>query len=403
MGQMMSLSRRFLILALVNLLLCMGVRAQEVQQQGNDRRTQSRDVSNSVRSPESRDLAKDNLDRVAASAVQLQAVLLKDPGILVELKRWVANEATNSGQIVDDASLSDQAIFDRLESDVEFRSIATRLVQRYGYLLPSVNPESEIAKEQDLVMKERVRRLAARQEKADQDSLAAEEAEKNPEQRQSRVPRTICDPQSQTNCNDTSSTRGRQRGNSMPDESPAPGNNQPLLPDQISPSDANRTLRSAVGRDDAEPRGYSSMESASLTSDSLNRAPGGLSGSMPSTGMDGIDSLMQRSNLDDLSLAGALGNRSENTGVSGRESNRTVRVSSERELGYDRNMDRRDLSRYRWSTRAIPTPTSLLSTTCTYRLRRAIARRSALAWTFSATEPARWMRFPWIFRSALTT
>ena len=192
---------------------------RKYNKQGNDRRTQSRDASTSVRSPESRDLAKDNLDRVAASAVQLQAVLLKDPGILVELKRWVANEATNSGQIVDDESLSDQAIFDRLESDVAFRSIATRLVQRYGYLLPSVNPESEIAKEQDLVMKERVRRLAARQEKADQDSMAAEEAEKNPEQRQSRIPRTICDPQSQTNCNDTSSSRGRQRGNSLQDES----------------------------------------------------------------------------------------------------------------------------------------------------------------------------------------
>jgi len=33
----------------------------------------------------------------------------------VELKRWVAKEATDNGQIVEDSSLTDQTIFDRLE------------------------------------------------------------------------------------------------------------------------------------------------------------------------------------------------------------------------------------------------------------------------------------------------
>jgi len=85
---------------------------------------------------------------VAASADQLKEVLVKDAGILVELKRWVAKEATDNGQIVEDSSLTDQTIFDRLERDTAFRSVATRLVQRYGYLLPSINPDSEIGKQQ---------------------------------------------------------------------------------------------------------------------------------------------------------------------------------------------------------------------------------------------------------------
>jgi hypothetical protein len=35
------------------------------------------------------ELAIQNLDRVAASAEQIEEVLKKDPGLMVELKRWV--------------------------------------------------------------------------------------------------------------------------------------------------------------------------------------------------------------------------------------------------------------------------------------------------------------------------
>ena len=83
---------------------------------------------------------------------------MKDTGLLVELKRLAIKEATDNGQIVEDSSLTDQAIFDRLEQDIKFRSLATRLVQRYGYLLPTFNPDSELAKQRDLVLKERARR-----------------------------------------------------------------------------------------------------------------------------------------------------------------------------------------------------------------------------------------------------
>jgi hypothetical protein len=102
--------------------------------------------SDRYRSPESSDLVKENLERVAASAVQVKAVLIKDPGLLVELKRWVAKEAGDNGQVVEDSAVSDQGIYERLEQDLAFRSVATRLVQRYGYLLPSVNPDSDAAK-----------------------------------------------------------------------------------------------------------------------------------------------------------------------------------------------------------------------------------------------------------------
>lgn len=109
-------------------------------------------------------LAAENLNRVAASTAQVGEVLRKEPGLLVELKRWVAKEATDRGQILDDAELADQAIFERLNRDLEFRSVATRLLQRYGYLMPKLNPDSEAAREHEVLVSERTRRLRAAEE-----------------------------------------------------------------------------------------------------------------------------------------------------------------------------------------------------------------------------------------------
>ena len=77
---------------------------------------------------------------MGASANQIQAVLRQQPGLLVELKRWVAQEAASNGQIVKDSDLTDQKIFARLVSDTQFRSVATRLLERYGYLVPKTQP-----------------------------------------------------------------------------------------------------------------------------------------------------------------------------------------------------------------------------------------------------------------------
>src|SRR5215471_14652665 len=154
--------------------LCLGVifcSPFYAQQQGDKPRQPREQGAGSYRVQESPDLAQENLNRVSASATQIRVVLAKDEGLLVELKRWVAKEATDNGQVVDDSNLTDQAIFERLEQDIVFRSVATRLLQRYGYLLPTSNPDSDLAKEKELVLKERARRLVQIESQEDSESL----------------------------------------------------------------------------------------------------------------------------------------------------------------------------------------------------------------------------------------
>ena len=85
------------------------------------------------------DLARQNMARVGASTGQLVAILHRDPGIMVDIKRWIAQDATDHGQLIADADLTDEAIFNRIESDSNFRAIATLLVQKYGYLQRAPN------------------------------------------------------------------------------------------------------------------------------------------------------------------------------------------------------------------------------------------------------------------------
>src|SRR5215468_1815214 len=106
------------------------------------------------------DIISDNLDRVAASAAQILEVLDKETGLMVELKRLIAQEAGISGQILEESDLTDVSVADRLRSDLHTRVIATRLLQRYGYLVPRVNPDSDLGTEQKLVQQERAQILA---------------------------------------------------------------------------------------------------------------------------------------------------------------------------------------------------------------------------------------------------
>ena len=116
------------------------------------------------------DLAEQNMSRVAASVGQLAVLLHRDPGLMLELRRWIAKDATDHGQLVADSDLTNEAILDRLETDTAFRSVATALVQKYGYLLPTVNPESPLARQQELLIRERVKWVAQEEE---QDRLKA--------------------------------------------------------------------------------------------------------------------------------------------------------------------------------------------------------------------------------------
>ncbi len=141
-------------------LLCSALKAQ-------NQRFAAADVS---------ELGQDNMRLVSASPAEIKTVLGEDLGLMVELKRWVAKDATNHGQIVGEAELTDDAIYNRVESDVQFRAIATQLVQRYGYLSPKVNPQSAAGKEQELLIAERAKWIAQDEEEArTQERAKAEE------------------------------------------------------------------------------------------------------------------------------------------------------------------------------------------------------------------------------------
>src|SRR6267154_6360487 len=186
-------------------------------------RSQRSDAAN--RTAEVSDLAKDNLDRVAASAIQIREVLVTDAGLLVELKRWVAKEATDNGQVVEDSNLTDQAIFERLQQDIAFRSVATRLLQRYGYLMPTPNPDSDFAKEKELLLKERARRLVQIESQEDTESL-------RPRKNDGDLERTAtCDPRRDEDCAQQSPAE-RRRNVRTPDGMSSPETNPRAVPEQ---------------------------------------------------------------------------------------------------------------------------------------------------------------------------
>jgi protein involved in polysaccharide export with SLBB domain len=199
-------------------------------------------------------LALQNLSRVAASVAEIKAVLVKDAGLMVELKHWVAKDATDHGQIVSDSDLTSDAIFGRLETDIQFRSIATALVQRYGYLLPKLNPDSDLAKEHELLVQERTKWLAQNQE----EELA------QARQRGIRSPQNVglCDPQLDKDCNASqtrSSTSGGFRQGPQQQEPPfrtaPPEPNSPNLPS----GDGNPMLRAQLTQTAEDSGGMSSQ------------------------------------------------------------------------------------------------------------------------------------------------
>jgi len=229
-------------------------------------RTQSVDSPTS-RKPELSELADENYSHVAAASVQIREVLLIDAGLLVELKRWIAKEATDEGRIVEDQNLTDQAVFDRLDRDQVFRSVATRLLQRYGYLMPKPNPDSDLAKQQDLILKERVKRFVALEAEQDNQLLHPEKKTADEVQRTS-----ACDPKQDENC-DMLQQRGQ---NLRPDRSlqgePPMNETGPSLP--LLPPDPSllmsqpRTLRTGTQGDetDLNSRSTSGIELASSSS-----------------------------------------------------------------------------------------------------------------------------------------
>jgi len=200
-------------------------------------RSQDRASTSSSVVPSS-ELGRENLSRVAASAADVKAVLLKDTGLLVELKRWVAKDATGHGQIISDADLTDDAIFDRLETDTQFRSVATLLVQKYGYLVPTLNPESQAAKEHELLVKERTKWLAQAQE----EELAAARQKRNRNVRNA----SMCDPQSEAGCNVLQTPETEEEG--APGQQRQPEMRRSPAPDELNSPRGPRRGAGAVQR-----------------------------------------------------------------------------------------------------------------------------------------------------------
>src|SRR5690348_12872655 len=173
------------------------------------------------------DLARQNMDRVAATAAQIKAVLIKDTGLMVELKRWVAKDATDHGQLITDSDLTDETVFSRLETDVQFRSVATALVQKFGYLLPQVNPDSPQGKEQELLIKERAKWQAQDEE---EQLTAARQRQTIGGMQQTQA----CDPRLDPNCNVQrtypATAQPQQIGIPVPNQIGSPSGNPPNAP-----------------------------------------------------------------------------------------------------------------------------------------------------------------------------
>jgi polysaccharide export outer membrane protein len=213
---------------------------------------------------ETPDLAKENQSRVAASAVQIKEILVKDAGLLVELKRWIAKEATDSGQVVEDSKLADEAIFDRLSRDLAFRAVATQLLQRYGYFTPSPNPDSSFGKEEDILLKERARRLVQVESQEDNESF---QSKKNGDGNQDVERSATCDPRQDEDCEKQGMASSRHSNRTPSNQLPVPDENPGTLPGDGSPSfspNPSQTLRTQLNPEEQEPTAHDRMSSPEI-------------------------------------------------------------------------------------------------------------------------------------------
>jgi protein involved in polysaccharide export with SLBB domain len=292
--------------ALMAFLLCCQI--SYGQMQGNDKPLVQPTNSGMSRKAEASELAEDNNARVAASSYQIREVLSVDTGLLVALKHWVAKEATDNGQLVEDQDLTDQAIFDRLDRDQVFRSVATRLLQRYGYLMPKPNPDSALGKQQDLILKERVKRFVALEAEQDTQML-------HTQRRGEEVERTAaCNPAKDEPCDKKiPANASPDRGIPGEPETPEPNPPLPLLPPDMTPLLSQpRTLRSSSRDDSGEiDSTFSRVELTSGTADSSSGTFGMLGNSPASPTIS--DLIASRGNSD-------LADRYDASGASARSS-----------------------------------------------------------------------------------
>jgi polysaccharide export outer membrane protein len=206
----------FFTLAIIFVSSPISAQEKETRTDKTNSQNQSQSQQQIQPPPQSSELAKDNLDRVAASAAQINGVLKTNPGLLVEVKRWIAKDSADHGQLIQDEDLEDAAVYMRMNRDQKLRTAATRILQRYGYLLPELNPKSAAGREQDALMQERVKQRAAA-EQAILTNPTQSSGEKN-------LPRTKCDPDDP----DDPNCKNRNNSNSTQNDKNADGT--PIVP-----------------------------------------------------------------------------------------------------------------------------------------------------------------------------
>jgi len=300
-------------LAALLLGLGSGLGAQDLQPQNQPQQPRKAGTATDVpptHRPAQSDLAIENYEHVSASAAQIKEVLIQDTGIMVEVKHWVAKEAGDNGQLVNDKDLSDQAIYDRLTNDVRFRALVTRILQRYGYFRPLLNPQSDQAKEQDLVLKERARKLV--EVEAQQDAMALDEQKEIRKMEREAAQKNInCRPSSLVenqdenysnlvDCRDLDMLRGGEnftQPNANPTINPLQNLPLPSAPDLGVPSfSGSPILRTQTNPTDQLGGGADTMAAfqgglgsagTGLSNTGMRDGGAGLSASgMPITGMD---------------------------------------------------------------------------------------------------------------------
>ena len=94
------------------------------------------------KSPASSDLARQNRDQVSAPpAIQIKAILMEDPGLMVTIKQWVAQDATDHGQILSEDDLTDAAILIDLKMTYIFARWQRDLFRQFGFRCRRLIPE----------------------------------------------------------------------------------------------------------------------------------------------------------------------------------------------------------------------------------------------------------------------
>jgi polysaccharide export outer membrane protein len=213
---------------------------------GQEARKQSSPQTTTRGMRASPDLAADNLDHVAATAEQILEFLKRDVGMMVEFKRLLARDASAAGQLLYETDLTDAAVIERLNEDLRARVLATRLLQRYAYLLPKVNPDSDLAAEHSLELQDRALAIAH-----------AVEINAEPRRLPPVTQTTSCDPRLSSDCdfpargsNRPFSPKDIEEQPNRPEDQPNPYESYPGAPSRTDTPQAPRELRADLSASD---------------------------------------------------------------------------------------------------------------------------------------------------------